>query len=563
METRKARLAIYTIFFLSGATGLMYEVVWARQLVLVFGNTTQAVSAILTGFFGGLAIGALLGGRIADRVRRPLQMYGILELALVGVVLLTPTLFRALHEVYRAGYASLENAPTRLALVRYGLALLALAPATILMGATLPTLSRRLSRSGAELGHTFARLYAVNTAGAVTGTFVAGIFLIELLGLTGTLVVGAIGSGLAGIAAIVLDRFDRVAHPALPESPAPIEATSSMRRVSIVVASVSGLTSLGYQILWTRLLASGTGNTTYVFTVILVIFLVGITVGADVIAKRMGRVRSPVAVIGAIQILTAALALFGLVDPQQPVAFLAVLFPCPDRRPASHSCLGCHSSAPVEPGRRGRPERRSRCGRDPRFQYDRRNPGHLRRSVPAHPVDRLYPLARGPGPRQHRRRAVPARTRRGAAFRGTPPHARYRRDSGVLAAAGLAFPTPLTRDPGVTSLVRRSALLGEAEDEIAAVQAGGVESERRLFVTGTSMTILTVDAKLMAYLPIITRPESRRMLVIAFGMGSTYRAGLRAGLSVDGVELVPSVPKMFQLVLSGRRKPSSPIHRDV
>ena len=77
------RWPVLAIFILSGAAGLIYEVVWARQLVLVFGNTTQAVSAILTGFFGGIAIGSVIGGRIADRARRPLRMYGLLELILV------------------------------------------------------------------------------------------------------------------------------------------------------------------------------------------------------------------------------------------------------------------------------------------------------------------------------------------------------------------------------------------------------------------------------------------------------------------------------------------------
>src|SRR6476661_2725084 len=120
------RLPILAIFVLSGAAGLVYEVVWSRQLVLVFGNTTQAVSAILTGFFGGMAIGSVIGGRVADRVRRPLRLYGVIEIVLVAVVLITPLLFRGLHEVYRAGYASLENQPTALALLRYALALLAL-----------------------------------------------------------------------------------------------------------------------------------------------------------------------------------------------------------------------------------------------------------------------------------------------------------------------------------------------------------------------------------------------------------------------------------------------------
>src|SRR5258706_6683575 len=89
---------IMAIFVLSGAAGLIYEVVWSRQLVLVFGNTTQAVSTILTGFFGGMAIGSAFGGRLADRVRRPLRLYGMLELLLVVLVLLTPITFLVLHQ---------------------------------------------------------------------------------------------------------------------------------------------------------------------------------------------------------------------------------------------------------------------------------------------------------------------------------------------------------------------------------------------------------------------------------------------------------------------------------
>src|SRR2546430_6584510 len=100
---------VYLIFVLSGAAGLIYEVVWARQLVLVFGNTTQAVSAILTGFFGGMAIGSAFGGRLAGRVRRPLRLYGAIELGLVVIVLITPITFRLLHEVYRAGFWTLEE----------------------------------------------------------------------------------------------------------------------------------------------------------------------------------------------------------------------------------------------------------------------------------------------------------------------------------------------------------------------------------------------------------------------------------------------------------------------
>ncbi len=200
---------ILVIFVLSGAAGLIDEIVWSRQLVLVFGNTTQAVSAILTGFFGGMAIGAAVGGRYADRVRRPLRVYGWLEVVLAVVVIVTPITFRLINEVYRGIYPSLEGSPQLLALVRMGLAVLALAPATVLMGATLPTLTRYLTRNG-HLSAAFGKLYAANTIGAIVGTLVAGIVLIELFGLTGALAVGAGCSLIAGVSALWLARSETV-----------------------------------------------------------------------------------------------------------------------------------------------------------------------------------------------------------------------------------------------------------------------------------------------------------------------------------------------------------------
>src|SRR5688500_4786198 len=252
-------IAVLGIFVLSGAAGLVYEVVWARQLVLVFGNTTQAVSAILTGFFGGMAIGSAWGGRIGDRVSRPLQLYATLELVLVAVVLVTPFSFRQLHEVYRGAFGSLEGNPSMLTLVRFGLSLLALGPATILMGATLPAMTRYLTREPTKLSLAFGRLYAANTAGAIFGAIAAGFFLIELLGLVGTLVVGAVCSAVAGIVALLIDRGRKRQGPALDSgndgvrtgAPAVSSIASRPRlRLALAVSFVSGLTSLGYQMLW-------------------------------------------------------------------------------------------------------------------------------------------------------------------------------------------------------------------------------------------------------------------------------------------------------------------------
>jgi len=111
----------------------------------------------------------------------------------------------------------------------------------------------------------------------------------------------------------------------------------------------------------------------------------------------------------------------------------------------------------------------------------------------------------------------------------------------VVAIAGLG----LAADPSVVRIQQTGSLFASAEDEIASVQAGQIGSAPRLWVAGTSMTALTVDARLMAVLPAIARPQAQEMLVIAFGMGSSYRTGLILGQRVEGVELVPSVPKMF------------------
>jgi spermidine synthase len=554
------RWPILAIFILSGGAGLVYEVVWARQLVLVFGNTTQAVSAILTGFFGGMAIGSVIGGRIGDRVRRPLRMYGLLELILVVVVLATPLTFRLLHEVYRSAFGTLEGYPGLLALVRFGLSLLALGPATILMGATLPTLTRYLSRDSSELSGSFGKLYAANTVGAIVGTIAAGFILIELVGLTGTLVIGAACSAIAGLAAVLLDR-GRVAMPSASARP----ATSSddlppppRLRLAVALAFVSGLTSLGYQVLWTRLLASGTGNSTYVFTTILAVFLIGLAAGALVYARLRPRIRDVVPILALGQVLVGLLVTGGMAlvisrhatgplpltthfdelftGYLQPVLFVVL--------PATF-VMGLTFPAA------------SALVADPTGRIAT-NAGLLlaANTTGAIVATFLIPFL-----------AIPligsSTTVAGLALINVavgvllalagPIRDRLGRfvasSAGVATAALIAFELVAGRvflDPNVARITAGGGLIAASrEDEIASVQAGEVSGYKQLWVTGTSMTVQTVDAKLMPILPLMLRPASTTDLTIAFGMGTAYRTSLRAGLHTDAIELVPSVPGMF------------------
>lgn len=507
---------------------------WARQLVLVFGNTTQAISAILTGFFAGMAVGSLAGGRLADRVRSPLRLYGILELLIAAIATATPVLFGRIADVYRAAYPALELSPTLLGLARFALALVALAPATILMGATLPTLSRYLTRAHAEASLSFGRLYAANTLGGITGAALTGFVLIELFGLTGALVAGVGCSAAAGLAALALGRG--VAAREMRTAPA---VAPRGRTVALAIAFVSGMTSLGYQVLWTRLLSSGTGSTTYVFSAILITFLVGIAIGALLYSAGVGRGSRPVRVLGTTQLLVGAIAVAGMamiggdvVVLPLPVVMLLTMLP---------ATILMGLALPIASGLAA--QRDGHIGGDTGALLAANTAGIVVGTFAVPFV--LMPLVGSP-------RAVALLSIANLALgtilltRGDAPRW-WRIGPALIAAAAIALVVgpPLLVDPGAAQVLREGALFASAEDEIASVQAGTRNGERHLWVAGTSMTTLTVDAKLMPLLPLMARPDARSALVVAFGMGSSYRSALRAGLAVTGVELVPSVPRMF------------------
>jgi spermidine synthase len=568
------RTRILIIFALSGAAGLIDEIVWSRQLVLVFGNTTQAVSAILAGFFGGMAIGAPIGGRLADRARSPLRLYGWLEIALAVVVILTPLTFQLINEIYRSIYPGLEGSPQALALVRMGLAVLALAPATIMMGATLPSLTRYLTQDG-HLSKAFGKLYSANIMGAIIGTLAAGFLLIEILGLTGALAVGAACSGFAGVAALILDRrhplaaSPTAAGDATPERPEvttdpitpPIDRPDGVvigrGRVglALTVAFVSGFTSLGYQVLWTRMLASGTGNTTYVFTVILALFLIGLAIGALLFNILRPRITDPARLLAASQVLVGALVLFGLVaviarpdivDTSNPASVLSSLFGTALLVVLTTTIILGLSFPAASAMLADDP---TRSGRSTGTFLAVNTVGSIAGSflVPF----LLIPLVGSP---QAAALLALVNVSVGAAIAIASPSASGKVRWTTPIVAGVVGLTIIAASLAPAALVSpnearlndlNATIFGATEDEIATVEAGQIRTTPELWVAGTSMTLLTVDANLMPVLPLIARPESKRALIVAFGMGTAFRTALTAGLETDVIELVPSVPKMF------------------
>ena len=136
-----SKSTLYVIFFFSGATGLVYEVIWVRLTGLVFGNTSHAISTVLGAFMAGLALGSWKLGRIADRVENPLRMYGLLELGIGISAALVPLIFRTLDSFYWTIAPSVASVPGGDGFVRFATSFVILLTPTFLMGGTLPVLA--------------------------------------------------------------------------------------------------------------------------------------------------------------------------------------------------------------------------------------------------------------------------------------------------------------------------------------------------------------------------------------------------------------------------------------
>jgi spermidine synthase len=183
---RHLKPIIYSCFFISGAAGLIYEVVWARQLSLFLGITTFANTAVITAYMAGLAAGSLVIGSLADRQKDSLRFYAWLEVGVGLYAATTPWLFSGIQTAYAGATGSLGITGALAHLLRFTLALAALLVPTFLMGGTLPLLVRGLTGSLPELAASTGRLYGINTLGAAAGTFAAGYLLLPTLGVRNT-----------------------------------------------------------------------------------------------------------------------------------------------------------------------------------------------------------------------------------------------------------------------------------------------------------------------------------------------------------------------------------------
>ncbi|MBN1488333.1 MAG: fused MFS/spermidine synthase [Phycisphaerae bacterium] len=314
------RVGACLLFFLSGCTGLIYELVWTRQLLLVLGSTTYAITTVIVAFMAGLALGSHIAGRRCDGLARPGQAYALLEITIGLYGFLVPLLLRAAHPLYATLHPYLTDTPWILTAARFFVSSTVLVIPTTCMGATLPILVRCLTTQTDVLGQTTGRLYGINTMGAVAGTLFAGFWLIPTLGLMHTTHATATVNLAIGFAAMILFRGTRsrpAASPDTTDTPsAGQDTTSDTMTVSLstyrgVLCSLalSGFAAMVYQVSWTRELIVAIGSSTYAFTCVLAAFILGLAAGSLAIAHTADRWRNPVLVLGWIELGIALAAI--------------------------------------------------------------------------------------------------------------------------------------------------------------------------------------------------------------------------------------------------------------
>jgi len=273
-------MLILFLFFCSGATALIYEVVWSKYLALLLGSTIQAQTVVLAVFMGGLALGNKLFGRQADRAQKPLVIYGRIEIVIGLYAFIFSIIYRMADGFFASAGSKLLDHSGWLLLLKGILSVGLLLGPTILMGGTLPILAAWLQKNMADAGRRSARFYSTNSFGAVCGAGLAGFFLVPQFGMPLTMKMTAVVNVLIGLVAIGIGKKQAAQIPAaeqIPETQPPAtdqpEITSRIFRWGCVLVALTGGVSMGLEILASRCLALIFGASLQVFAIVLMAFI--------------------------------------------------------------------------------------------------------------------------------------------------------------------------------------------------------------------------------------------------------------------------------------------------
>ncbi|MGK7345130.1 MAG: fused MFS/spermidine synthase [Candidatus Nitrospinota bacterium M3_3B_026] len=325
------RVVLLFCFFMSGAAGLVYQILWIRMLSLVFGNTVYAVSMVVAAFLSGLALGSHFLGKRADRMKNPLAAYVGLEVGIaVLAVTVTGLIYLADDAIVRVMTVESINSGGWI-LFRFVVMFALLVGPTFLMGGTLPVMGKLYVPSFEKVGAGMGAIYAANTYGGMAGAFFSGFAMVPLLGMRGSFAaavvlnlaaafgVWAAGRGPAVEAGDVRQKKStprprgkkKKKEESAVSGAAGAHGAAIPASLALALFAVSGFVSLSFEVLWTRAFVVSFKSTVYLFSNLLTVFLFGMALGSHVVSRRLDGMRDPVKIFGLTQV---GVGLFGMVS---------------------------------------------------------------------------------------------------------------------------------------------------------------------------------------------------------------------------------------------------------
>lgn len=530
---------IYLLFVISGSLGLIYQVVWARLLVLVFGNTTASTSVVLSVFMAGLALGSVVAGKFSDhnKPQQNINFWAISEILIGTTAIISLILFPWITQIYSG---TLIN--------KLLFAALLILPSTFFMGSTLPLLIKAFSTEK-NLAQQTSRLYFINTLGAFLGTLFSAFILIELFGIFNTVIIAGISNALLGILGLNFKFKFNLNKFAKTKTSNKQKAKNQVLTLVLLTFFLSGAISFSYEIIWTRILIASVGTYTYAFAVILAVILAGIAFGSILAYKLITLSRDKIQLYALIQGFIGLGALSSLVilsiNLQVVNLYKLVVVLTP-------TAILMGTTFPIVASLF---EGQKNTGFSIGLAYGLNTAGSI-----VGPLVTGFILIGLIGTSQTMLLlaifnfliaiSVSLQNKRKVTIL---PAFFF-----ILLIFSLMAPNYFPQYLIESSIKNKIALYEQRnyewqylEDQTASILAfagpGEDPSNKGLIIDGVQTTTLTIQTKLLAHLPLLVHPKPQNMLIIAFGMGTTYRSALIHDIQVDAVELVPSVPKTFNM----------------
>jgi len=560
---------IYLLFFLSGISGLIYEIVWLRVLIRVLGSTVYATSIVLSAFMAGLAVGSYVLGRFVDKSKNPLRLYATLELGVGLSAIALFFLFDQLIPIYRSIYSWVGGSRPALSFFQSLLLFGCLLVPTSLMGGTLPVLSAHTKLYRTAFAIRVGNLYGLNTLGAVLGVVGSGLFTLGSIGELNTVFIGVFINLMVSLIAFSLSTATTKLQvspasgetKAAPQKPK-IEYISpyslSTRRMVIIAYALNGFAALAYEVVWTRMFQLHLGTSIYAFSMMLGVYLTGVAGGSIWGGKYINKLKDPLGFFGLAQIFIALYSVLGLYlfTIFKPVStrialFNIIMLPVVMVLPITF-VLGLIFPAVS----RSYVEKEEEVGSGVGRLYSMNTLGCIFGSLVSG-----FILIKLLGTKGTILALAGVNLAIGLAIAlkssARDKSFRYLRPIyiGLVLSIGLGIFSP---DPFFSVLKKEiHKILGEdleiyyhKESISATTTAFGSQIQplsKYLWINGIGMTFLCTETKLMAHLPILLNENPQDILVVCFGMGTTLRsARVHKYMQCDVVELVPETYECYK-----------------